>query len=446
MWDAPPKCQDTLDEQKPKENEMSHTFELGLKVTPNLGLNTEQYHDRLTTSLHQAVVKNVGTDVEQTSVPGSRLIDGPGPHLAGLSHLAFADHRHMILDPDTVWLTIEKGLAIHITENAEELRQQFVKFDGKKTIEIQRNNFIKGGVNDWESCFDEFSEKIGEEIGENKRELIVGNFSTTNKLQRVTSEIMLMEAMSKYFSYACSTACAIPLVTLEGTVEDWENIRDRTRALSEFGLSWWTDELLPVLDQLVLTAKGKPDLDFWVSWYKEGGGSGGPFIDGHVTKFYPYLKIRNTYRRADLNASKTLNQFVRGYSQVPFIWDYYGTKYPMEFLGGITGVTQDSTGAIRCSFGWAVRDSSVLLLDYAWEKLTKDLVVYHPNGQKGTLKQAYDKQRDDGSHEIMAADIEWENGLAIDFGPSIDQGPQKLSAYYLQGLYVKEPASGAPIT
>jgi hypothetical protein len=46
-----------------------------------------------------------------------------------------------------------------------------------------------------------------------------------------------------------------------------------------------------------------------------------------------------------------------GISVVPFVWDYVHTLFPMEFLAGFVGVSQDSrTLALRPAIGWAVRD------------------------------------------------------------------------------------------
>jgi hypothetical protein len=339
-----------------------------------------------------------------------------------------------------IWITIERGLAIHITQNAEELRDKFVKFKGKKFLEIRRDYFIKGRKNDWEGCFDEFSAKIQEEIGEEKHSLIVADFSTTAKLQRVASEIVLMDAMSRYFDYGVQTLCSIPLVTLEGEVSDWERIRDRVAQFSDLGLGWWTEHLLPVLDQLVETAKGNPDLDFWRSWYKEGGGSGGPYINGHAQKFFPYLdgggkggfrKNELVHKERGFGSGPTMDAFVKGISKVPFVWDYYETKYPMDFVGGMVGIQQTSKGAIRGAFGWAVRDSNVPLTQYPIERMVKDMVIHHKDGDVGKLKRADAEQWDDGGRELCDVIVEWEK-----------KGKQEHRRWDLEKMFVKEAASG----
>ncbi|MCK9567375.1 DUF4419 domain-containing protein [Candidatus Pacearchaeota archaeon] len=390
---------------------MSKTFELGGE------LNTAKV--RSTIDVRNQIIQKVGGDLEQVCQM-DRLLIGGGcvSNLVGLAHLSFAEHRHMILDPDAIWLTIEHGLATHIKENAEELRSKFVTFQGKKTIDIRRDQFIRGGVNDWEGCFDEFSEKIGGFIGP-KKDLIVGNFSTTGKLQRVSSEIVLMDAMSKYFDYSVTTLCHIPMITLTGSVEDWEAIRDKVNAFDEFGLSWWTDHLKPVLDQFVLAAKGEIDVSFWKSWYKEGGGSGGPFISGHVNAFFPYVDSRNernkymgTYTPQKVMGGNTLSDFNQSLSKVPFIWNYYDSILPMEFIGGLIGLTQDDQGAVRCAFGWAVRDEAVPLSNYPIEKLVKDMVIHH-DGKAGLLKKAeaehWDHSPDD--KQLFEVKIEFDGVL-----------------------------------
>lgn len=41
-------------------------------------------------------------------------------------HMAFSEHRPLLLTPDAIWMTIAQGFAIHINNNAEQLRQSFV--------------------------------------------------------------------------------------------------------------------------------------------------------------------------------------------------------------------------------------------------------------------------------------------------------------------------------
>ena len=111
----------------------------------------------------------------------------------------------------------------------------------------------------------------------------------TGPIERAASEIVLMGAMQKFFSYYGVTLCGIPEITLLGTTEDWKSVRDRASALAEYDLEWWTRELLPILDQFIAASEGRVDADFWKSIYKVQGGSGGPYISGWIVDLFPYL-------------------------------------------------------------------------------------------------------------------------------------------------------------
>ena len=50
--------------------------------------------------------------------------------------------------------------------------------------------------------------------------------------------------------------------------------------------------------------------------------------------------------------------FPSGLAKAPFIWDYVGTRYEMEFLGGFVGVKQDPLSLfLRPEIGWIVREA-----------------------------------------------------------------------------------------
>ena len=52
------------------------------------------------------------------------------------------------------------------------------------------------------------------------------------------------------------------------------------------------------------------------------------------------------------------NSFPDRLSCAPFTWDYFSQKFPMEFVAGFVGLSQDPfTLAIRPAIGWGVRDA-----------------------------------------------------------------------------------------
>jgi Domain of unknown function (DUF4419) len=288
-------------------------------------------------------------------------------------HLAYADHRPLALSPDAIWLAVAQGFAMHVNANAERLRGKFVRHEGQVTLRIRRDDFVKGSPhNPWPEAFGAFSDAVAEHIGR-QRDLVVCDFSTTGPVERAASEIVLLDAMQQYFRYEMVTKCGIPEITLEGTVEDWRSIRRRARALKEYELAWWTEAVGPVLDELVATAEGRVDARFWQTFFKHVDGSGGPYVQGWINVLFPYLRSgedatleRNPWMACwreglgkHFGGGATEAHVPCGLSSVPFVWDYFETRFPMGFLGGFVGVGQgEGSLVVRPVIGWAVRDDA----------------------------------------------------------------------------------------
>jgi hypothetical protein len=299
-------------------------------------------------------------------------------------HRAFMDHRPLCLSPDTIWLMIIQGVANHVNANAEELRPRIVSHQGKVTIEVRRDDFVKGSPeNPWSEVFHEFSEQIGDHVGP-KLPLFVPNFSTTGPVERAAAEVVLLDAMRSYFEYEAYSGCGIPSITLEGTHDDWKALALRAQPFRDFGLGLWLDVLAPILNQFAQAAQGDVDPAFWRSLYKLNSQSGGPVITGWITAFFPYLKdyrtrqatvrsqILSENQRDDLEemlypagkpetgwaTGPTTERLPSGLSKAPFRWLYHDRSIDMEFLGGFVGVAQDQeTLTLRPEIGWVVREA-----------------------------------------------------------------------------------------
>ena len=57
------------------------------------------------------------------------------PFLNGL-YTAHINHYPFRIKPDDIWLLIVQAFSNHVNANSEELRNYFVNFDGKKTLEV----------------------------------------------------------------------------------------------------------------------------------------------------------------------------------------------------------------------------------------------------------------------------------------------------------------------
>ncbi len=72
----------------------------------------------------------------------------------------------------------------------------------------------------------------------------------------------------------------------------------------------------------------------------------------------------------------THSDFCANFSNVDFIWQYYGTRYPMKFLGGIIGVQPGDDGSVSAALGWAVRDDMISLSSLQKQDIQKGLEVF----------------------------------------------------------------------
>src|SRR5262249_20575720 len=236
--------------------------------------------------------------VEACSCYHGHLVAGVNFHpVVAAIHLAFNDHRPLVLSPDMLWLLVAQGFANHVNANAGELRPKFVEHAGRVTIAVRRDDFLKGSPeNPWPEVFREFSSHVREHLGATTHGLLLPNFSTTGAAERAAAEVVLLDAMQSFFSYEFHTMCGIPQIVLEGTPGDWAVLAQRTRAIGQFGLGWWAEALGPILDEFTAASRGEANVRFWQSIYKLDGGSGGPYTTGWITAFFPYLKDWQTGR------------------------------------------------------------------------------------------------------------------------------------------------------
>lgn len=130
----------------------------------------------------------------------------------------------------------------------------------------------------------------------------------------------------------------------------------------------------PVSSLTCSQSKGSADPKVWGSFYKLGGGSGGPYLTGFFNVFFPYLlkgrpngaalgwETQAAYQRVGrMGGGPGTDSFEKGLSSVPFKWTYYSNEYPMQFIGGFVGTSQDpETLALRPALGWGVADAEAV--------------------------------------------------------------------------------------
>lgn len=340
----------------------------------------------------------LGAEIESYSATAATFVDTrervsfddevtfENPFLATYSHpfveavgLAFSQHYPLSLSPDHIWLLICQGYAIHVNVNAEKLRQRFVQHAGKETLKVERE-FWGSSQAEWVGLFEEFAEQVKDRVGDIGK-VIGAHYSTTSIVEQAAFQMLLLKTVENYFQYEFSSLCGIPRITLQGTPEDWRDLRGRAESMREYDLEWWINPLLPILDEFVAASEDRINKDFWNSIFKWKNESGGPYITGWIGNFFPYI-YRNRQRKDNPDVRERVlvpnpyleeeppmfgglkkNILPNSLAQVPFKWTILDQD-PIDMLAsaGFVGVSQDpDTLTLRPEIGWAVSRETVFV-------------------------------------------------------------------------------------
>ena len=270
---------------------------------------------------------------------------------------AYRNDLPLHISPDDIWLLICQGFSQHVNKNAEELRSYFVDFQGKQDITVERLDLFPetATVDDWRDIISEFPTHIQKKVKGNLVDKLSFNFSTTSKDTRIAGHVTLMCSLQQYFKYrVLMGGCGIPYIELDGTIEDWENVLHKTENLKEYQLSWWIDEIVPILNKIIQTKKGNIDVDFWSSMIKEKIGDmyDPGFISGWICKFFPYgVNGRRSYLERIYDIDDILPEVL----EAPFILEITPQEFNCKFHSGFLGVTQDpTTFVVKPHIGWYI--------------------------------------------------------------------------------------------
>ena len=302
--------------------------------------------------------------VAMSEMPDSLVNYNYNSFFSGM-YQAYTDHRPFVLSPDMIWLLISQGFARHVNANAEELRQYFVKFSGKLTLVVESEEYLFTSPDKWEEIFPQFTEQISKHVGKDLVNVLTSDFSTTTPVEKIASQITIMEAMESYFEYAVMTVgCGIPEITLLGTTKDWQNVLEKTKKLSRYELKWWTDELVPLLEQFVEASKGEVDKKFWQNMFKYHSQKkyGAPnIIDGWFVKFFPYDEDGKRNDLKKLVGGDHLPDEIVNVDVKYIITDgIFSEEIMMELWSGFIGLEQDPVSyALTPKIGWMVRTKDV---------------------------------------------------------------------------------------
>lgn len=265
-------------------------------------------------------------------------------------HTAFSRHLELVIKPDDIWAIVVQGLAEHVNMDPEKYRSLVVDFNDKFELKVET-----GTKFDWEEVIPKFYEQIlehtkpGSFVGQ-----MVESWSTTKPINTLVYQTAVMSTVQAYFSYRLQTFCGIPKVTLEGTRDDWDKLKNAillmTQDMANLGLIEWRCSLLEICDffRSMFASQTPNTVQVLKNIYKYNSESGGDTISGWIMRLFPYLGNRVERERGlcltnHLKGSmfdKTEKRiytdcFGTGINKVPFKWEIMGIDtLDMWFVAG----------------------------------------------------------------------------------------------------------------
>ena len=223
-----------------------------------------------------SILQKIGqrkTKVPHESVIGSEQLVYSTIDWGFLNTILVCYNNHWILKttPEDWWSIIVGTVATAVDQKSElpSIRKFFVSHEGKKEIRIIVQTFTDL---DYSWLFTQFAEQIAANIRHPEYvTLIEADFTTTSPQQLITSQIMVMASVQKYFDYVAATLCGIPGVEMTGSVEDWEKLVTKLEYLrklldpivEDLELAVWFSKTKMILDKLLETYNGVPDRKWW---------------------------------------------------------------------------------------------------------------------------------------------------------------------------------------
>lgn len=281
---------------------------------------------------------------------------------------AYANHRSVTISPDMIWMLISQGFARYVNAHAEKLREQLVDHSEKMDLVINSEVDVLSEDADWPSLIDNFASQIDKYTKNDIAKTITADFSTTTSVERIASQITLMESVKSYFEFIVTyMSCGIPYITLEGTPNDWQQVLEKTRKLGSYGkLGKWTQDLEPILNEFIFASEGQPNHNFWRQMVKKqrvdrlkGGGCSSEEptkLDGWMLKLFP---DENGNTLSSIYHTKNMpTEYVKVGFKYCVIDPGQGmitNETPMELWAGFIGAEDDTiNNMLTPKIGWLV--------------------------------------------------------------------------------------------
>jgi hypothetical protein len=254
---------------------------------------------------------------------------------------AFDKHYGFVLSPSQIYLLVLQAVSIHVSKHTSKLESHLISEREVENEEERKNQrtakeiFLKINAHphdvNWNSALTSIRQQIHENVVSDIYNLYsVSDFPSASEEEIIASEVSLMENCKEFNEYDyLPTLCGIPFFLLDGEVEEWQLLREKsesliTKRMSPAFADRWLAALLPILDKFLLARKGdEVDIPFWKSFFKRGEkkGSGAyTFISGWINVFFPYHSF-SSGKDVDV-----FNKFCVPYSLSPLYVNLFSEK------------------------------------------------------------------------------------------------------------------------
>jgi hypothetical protein len=302
-------------------------------------------------------------------------------------HTAFSQELGFVLDPVHVWICITQAISCRIQQDPKLFHKilgiQTKHADEKETIAVRNDSLdIHGSVeretSKWATVFPDFQRQISQKMTSMWASQCCTELSTSTDVSSLVQSMTLMASVQHYFNYEVFTMCGISFVDLVGTQQDWNKLAHLVRemrtktfaALRDAFFHKWLTYLEMVLHQITSTYTSTPAYHFWKSMYKYESQSGTDTIDGWCLLLFPYgcngqpriqlMHQAHAHRYVQKMDTNELGAFATGLNTVPFTWDYFGHRIPLQMVSGFQKPTvvnrdgQDEEPIILPCLGWMI--------------------------------------------------------------------------------------------
>ena len=233
----------------------------------------------------------------------------------------------------------------------------------KEKVELKMNyqaDFLEGGFEVWENAVLDFETALRGQMGDPFMDMLLPSFSTTGHKEYIAGMISVMDSLKPFFTYIVEVyACGIPAVSLEGKQEDWIALKEKTRALKQYELDWWLNDVEAILDQFISAFRGEIDKDFWRNMFKihkpQMCGDTEK-IDGWITNFFPYDRFgRRRAGEAIGEISDLPEEVLKVDFKLRIKYPDRIKEFPMQLVSGFLGAEQtEKDFSLRPLISWMV--------------------------------------------------------------------------------------------